>query len=180
MPFARENRVKGRFSPTPFTNKRRLAMRRRLGAGIASTRDGGSPRGTLSIVFCVLVNVWLGLFALGGLSLVVTPLPSVHELPAHQLATLAGWRLIWFRWRMWRHYSSPQAAPMWSWSCQWPRSALPLRSSSCPDRWALRRRFCLFAASHADVFGAISPLIFVAILLGMAVTSPEASGYSKD
>jgi phosphatidylglycerol lysyltransferase len=42
------------------------------------------------IVFSYSVTFWLGLFALGGLGLVVTPVPSSGRLPAHQLAIVAG------------------------------------------------------------------------------------------
>jgi phosphatidylglycerol lysyltransferase len=41
------------------------------------------------------VTFWLGLFALGGLSLVVTPLPGGRELPAHQLVIGAVGASVW-------------------------------------------------------------------------------------
>lgn len=46
------------------------------------------------IVFSYSVTFWLGLFGLGGLSLVVSPLPSARELPAHQLLEPMGWLLM--------------------------------------------------------------------------------------
>ena len=58
------------------------------------TRWGVTAEELSRIVFSYSVTFWLGLFALGGLSLVVTPLPSARELPAHQLVTLAGWLLM--------------------------------------------------------------------------------------
>jgi phosphatidylglycerol lysyltransferase len=45
------------------------------------------------IVFSYSVTFWLGLFALGGLSLVVMPLP-VPGLPTGMLATALGWLLM--------------------------------------------------------------------------------------
>jgi phosphatidylglycerol lysyltransferase len=46
------------------------------------------------IVFSYSVTFWLGLVALGGLSLIVIPLPISGELPASQLAAFAGWALM--------------------------------------------------------------------------------------
>ena len=46
------------------------------------------------IVFSNSLTFWLGLLGLGGLSLVVSPLPSARELPAHQLLAPAGWLLL--------------------------------------------------------------------------------------
>jgi phosphatidylglycerol lysyltransferase len=52
----------------------------------------GVTTGELSrIVFSYSVTFWLGLLALGGISLVVSPLPSAHELPAHALVAPVGW-----------------------------------------------------------------------------------------
>ena len=46
------------------------------------------------IVFSYSVTFWLGLLALGGISLVASPLPSAHELPAHELLAPLGWLLL--------------------------------------------------------------------------------------
>jgi phosphatidylglycerol lysyltransferase len=46
------------------------------------------------IVFSYSVTFWLGLFALGGLSLIVMPLQMSAQLPAGGLAIAAGWLLI--------------------------------------------------------------------------------------
>ena len=45
------------------------------------------------IVFSYSVTFWLGLFALGGLSLLVTPLPASDQLPG-RFAIVAGWMLL--------------------------------------------------------------------------------------
>src|SRR5215208_798174 len=42
------------------------------------------------IVFSYSVTFWLGLFALGGLSLIVIPLPMSEQLPGGRLAFIAG------------------------------------------------------------------------------------------
>src|SRR5262249_4478296 len=55
----------------------------------------GITVGELSrIVFSYSVTFWLGLFALGGLTLVVSPLPSAHGLPASEFAVPFGCLLI--------------------------------------------------------------------------------------
>jgi phosphatidylglycerol lysyltransferase len=55
----------------------------------------GITAGELSrIVFSYSITFWLGLLALGGISLVVSPLPGAHELPAHELVVPAGWLLL--------------------------------------------------------------------------------------
>ncbi len=46
------------------------------------------------IVFSYSVTFWLGLLALGGLSLVLSPLPAARALPAHELIVPAGWLLM--------------------------------------------------------------------------------------
>ena len=46
------------------------------------------------IVFSYSVTFWLGLFLLGGLSLVASPPPHVRELPAHQFLFVSGLVLV--------------------------------------------------------------------------------------
>ena len=58
------------------------------------TRWGVSALELSRVVFCYSVTFWLGLLALGGLSLVLTPLPGAHELPAHELVAPMGWLLL--------------------------------------------------------------------------------------
>ena len=58
------------------------------------TRWGVTTEELSRIVFSYSVTFWLGLFALGGLSLVVMPLPAAHGLPAYWFVTLAGWLLM--------------------------------------------------------------------------------------
>jgi len=58
------------------------------------TRWGVTAKELSRIVVSYSVTFWLGLLGLGGLSLVVSPLPSARELPAHQLLAPAGWFLL--------------------------------------------------------------------------------------
>ena len=58
------------------------------------TRWGVTAEELSRIVFSYSVTFWLGLFALGGLSLVMSPLPSASELPAHALLAPVGWLLM--------------------------------------------------------------------------------------
>ncbi len=58
------------------------------------TRWGVTAEEFPRIVFSYSVTFWLGLFGLGGLSLVVSPLASARELPAHQLLAPMGWLLM--------------------------------------------------------------------------------------
>ncbi|MGH9373531.1 MAG: lysylphosphatidylglycerol synthase transmembrane domain-containing protein [Vicinamibacterales bacterium] len=57
------------------------------------TRWGVTAEELSRIIFSYSVTFWLGLFALGGLSLAVTRLPASGPLPAGEIGTLAGcWR----------------------------------------------------------------------------------------
>ena len=58
------------------------------------TRWGVTAEELSRIVFSYSVTFWLGLFGLGGLSLVVSPLPGARELPAHQFLAPVGWLLM--------------------------------------------------------------------------------------
>jgi phosphatidylglycerol lysyltransferase len=58
------------------------------------TRWGLTAEDLSRIVVSYSVTFWLGLLGLGGLSLVVSPLPTARDLPAHQLLTPIGWLLM--------------------------------------------------------------------------------------
>lgn len=58
------------------------------------TRWGVTAAELSRVVFSYSVTFWLGLLALGGVSLVASPLPVAHELPAHELVASAGWLLL--------------------------------------------------------------------------------------
>ena len=55
----------------------------------------GVTAGELSrIVFSYAVTFWLGLFALGGLTLAISPIPRAYALPASGLVAPIGWGLV--------------------------------------------------------------------------------------
>ncbi len=58
------------------------------------TRWGVTTEQLSRIVFAYTVTFWLGLFALGGLSLAIGPLPGTRELIAPYLIKPLGWILI--------------------------------------------------------------------------------------
>lgn len=58
------------------------------------TRWGVTAQELSRIVFSYSVTFWLGLLALGGISLVASPLPAALELPAHELVAPVGWLLL--------------------------------------------------------------------------------------
>lgn len=58
------------------------------------TRWGVTNAELTRIVFAYSVTFWLGLFALGGVTLALGPLPSAHDLPGSALVASAGWLLI--------------------------------------------------------------------------------------
>ena len=58
------------------------------------TRWGVTAEELSRVVFSYSVTFWLGLMALGGLGLVVGPLPAAEELPARSILIGAGWLLL--------------------------------------------------------------------------------------
>ena len=58
------------------------------------TRWGVTAEELSRIIFSYSVTFWLGLLALGGLSFVVSPIPSARELPGHQMVSPVGWLLM--------------------------------------------------------------------------------------
>ncbi len=58
------------------------------------TRWGVTAQELSRIVFSYSVTFWLGLLALGGFSLVASPLPEAHELRRTQLVAPVGWLLL--------------------------------------------------------------------------------------
>ena len=143
------------------------------------TRWGVTTEELTCIVFSYSVTFWLGLFALGGLSLVVTPLPSVHELPAHQLVTLAGWLLMLVP-VAYVVVATRRRKPIRLWRVELPmpspRIAAAQLALSCID-WALAGAvlYVLLPPSPLS-FVAFLGLFLVAILLGMASHVPGGVG----
>ena len=58
------------------------------------SRWGISAEELTRIVFAYSVTFWIGLLALGGLSLAIGPLPDVARLLGHRVVALAGWLLV--------------------------------------------------------------------------------------
>ncbi len=58
------------------------------------TRWGVTAEELSRIVFSYSVTFWLGLFGLGGLSFVVSPLTAARELPTHEVLLLVAWLLM--------------------------------------------------------------------------------------
>jgi phosphatidylglycerol lysyltransferase len=58
------------------------------------TRWGVTAEELSRIVFSYSVTFWLGLFALGGLSLAVAPIPDIAGLPARPILVPLGWLLM--------------------------------------------------------------------------------------
>jgi phosphatidylglycerol lysyltransferase len=140
----------------------------------------GVTAGDLSrIVFSYSVTFWLGLFALGGLSLMVMPLTVSGSLPAGQLATLAGWVLVLIPsaylaatvlrrtpvrlWRLTLALPTPQVA-----AAQFALSVLD---------WALAGAvlYVLLPPSNVPFFTFMG-VFLVSILLGMASHVPGGLG----
>jgi phosphatidylglycerol lysyltransferase len=143
------------------------------------TRWGVTTEELSRIVFSYSVTFWLGLFALGGLSLVVTPLPTASELPAYQLVTLAGWLLMLVP-VAYVVISILGRKPLQLWRVELPmpssRIAAAQLALSSLD-WALAGAvlYVLLPPSTLS-FVAFLGLFFVAILLGMASHVPGGVG----
>jgi phosphatidylglycerol lysyltransferase len=58
------------------------------------TRWGVTAEELSRIVVSYSTTFWLGLFALGGLSLALSPLPTLRELPAGAIVRATGWVLL--------------------------------------------------------------------------------------
>jgi phosphatidylglycerol lysyltransferase len=138
-----------------------------------------TPEEISRIVFSCAVTFWLGLFALGGLSLVVTPLPAIQPVPAAPLMRLAGWPLMLIP-LAYIAATIVRRQPVRLW-----RLALPLPSApvavmqlvlSIVD-WALAGAvlYALLPPMPLSFLGFL-PVFFVAILLGMASHVPGGLG----
>jgi phosphatidylglycerol lysyltransferase len=143
------------------------------------TRWGVSTEELSRIVFSYSVTFWLGLFALGGLSLVMTPLRGARELPAHQLVTVAGWLLLLapvayvamtvFRRKPFRLWRLELPVPPF-------RIAVAQLGLSCVD-WALAGAVLyVLLPPGALSFVTLLGFFFAAILLGMASHVPGGVG----
>jgi phosphatidylglycerol lysyltransferase len=143
------------------------------------TRWGVTTEELSRIVFSYSVTFWLGLFALGGLSLVLAPLPGARELPAHQLVTLAGWLLMLVP-VAYVAITTRRRTPVRLWRLELPMptpriAAAQLALSSIEWTLAGAVLYVLLPPSTLS-FVAFLSLFFVAILLGMASHVPGGVG----
>jgi phosphatidylglycerol lysyltransferase len=131
------------------------------------------------IVFSYSVTFWLGLFALGGLSLIVIPLPMSEQLPGGHLAFIAGVVLmlipvLYFAATVFRR------APLRLWKLSLnlpaPPVALAQLALSLVD-WALAGAvlYVLMPPSTLS-FLAFMGVFLVSILLGLASHVPGGLG----
>ena len=143
------------------------------------TRWGVTTEELSRIVFSYSVTFWLGLFALGGLSLLLAPLRGAHALPAHPLVTVVGWLLLLapvayvamtaFRRRPFRFWRLELPVPAF-------RIAVAQLVLSCVD-WALAGAVLYVLLPPAALpFVTFLGLFFAAILLGMASHIPGGVG----
>jgi phosphatidylglycerol lysyltransferase len=140
----------------------------------------GVTGGELSrIVFSYSVTFWLGLFALGGVSLLVMPLPVTRSLPAGQLATIAGWVLLLIP-PAYLAATVLRRTPLRLWrltlTLPTPRVAAAQFALSVVD-WALAGAvlYVLLPPSSVSFF-AFMGVFLVSILLGMASHVPGGLG----
>jgi phosphatidylglycerol lysyltransferase len=131
------------------------------------------------IVFSYSVTFWLGLFALGGVSVIAMPLPMSAQLPAGALAILAGWLLVLVPlaylaatilrrtpFRLW-HFALTLPAP---------RVAVAQLTLSVLD-WALAGAVLyVLLPPNAMSFLPFMAVFLISILLGMASHVPGGLG----
>ena len=143
------------------------------------TRWGITAEELSRIVFSYSVTFWLGLLGLGGLSLVVSPLASVRELPAHQLLVPAAWLLM-------------LVPPVYLLATVLRQEPLRFRSFKLPlpspaiaagqalisaIEWALAGAVLYVLLPHSDLsFLQFLGAFLIAILLGMASHVPGGVG----
>jgi len=131
------------------------------------------------IVFSYSVTFWLGLFALGGLSLVVMPLPMSEQLPAGGLAIIAGWALMLMPFG-YLAATVLRRAPLRLWTLALrlptPRVAVAQLTLSVID-WALAGAVMyVLLPPSALSFLPFMGVFLVSILLGMASHVPGGLG----
>ena len=143
------------------------------------TRWGVTTEELSRIVFSYSVTFWLGLFALGGLSLVLMPLPREGGLPARRIVTLAGWLLMLMP-LAYVAITTRRREPLRLWRVELPIPSAGIAAAqlglSCLD-WALAGAvlYVLLPPSSLS-FVTFLGLFLVAILLGMASHVPGGVG----
>jgi phosphatidylglycerol lysyltransferase len=143
------------------------------------TRWGVTTDELSRIVFSYSVTFWLGLFALGGLRLVATPLPGARALPDHRLFTLAGWLLMLVP-VAYFVVAARRRTPLRLWRLELPMPSARIAAAqialSCID-WALAGSVLYVLLPPGTLsFVAFLSLFFIAILLGLASHVPGGIG----
>ena len=143
------------------------------------TRWGVTAEDLSRIVFSYSVTFWLGLFALGGLSLVAAPIPDITGVPARAVLVAIGWVLMAvppayvaltvlrrepFRFRQF-------VLPL-------PRPAIAVAqlAISCADWLLMGAVLYMLLPDHGPPFFAFLASFLVAILLGSASHVPGGLG----
>lgn len=140
----------------------------------------GVTAGELSrIVFSYSVTFWLGLFALGGLSLAVVRFPALEDLAAWQLVAAIGWLLMLIP-AAYVIATVVRQAPLRLWKMELPlpspRIAVAQLTLSAVD-WALAGAVLYVLLPPSPLpFLQFTGVFLVAILLGMASHVPGGIG----
>jgi phosphatidylglycerol lysyltransferase len=143
------------------------------------TRWGVTAEELSRIVFSYSVTFWLGLFALGGLSLVLAPLPVAREAPARELVILAGCLLMLVP-AAYVVITPLRRQPIRLWRLEVPMPTSRIAAAqlvlSCVD-WTLAGAvlYVLLPPSSLS-FVAFLGLFLTAILIGMASHVPGGLG----
>ena len=143
------------------------------------TRWGVTAEELSRIVFSYSVTFWLGLLALGGLSLVMGPISTAQELPAHELLVPVGWILMLVS-PLYLLSTVVRRAPLRFRSFELPLPSLTIATGqvliSAVD-WALAGAvlYVLLPPSPLTFFGFLG-IFLVAILLGMVSHVPGGIG----
>ncbi len=143
------------------------------------TRWGVTAEELSRIVFSYSVTFWLGLFALGGLSLVLAPLPAASAPPARELVTVTGCLLMLVP-AAYVVIAPLRRRPLRLWKLELPMPTARLAAGqlalSCVD-WTLAGAvlYVLLPPSSLSFAGFLG-LFLSAILIGMASHVPGGLG----
>jgi phosphatidylglycerol lysyltransferase len=179
-PMARRRIVAASFLAYAISNNVGFAML--SGASVRYrfyTRWGVTGEELSRIVFSYSVTFWLGLFGLGGLSLVASQLPEIGALPARPLLRAAGWVLAlapaaYLAATMWRR--GPLRIRTFELPLPAPLIATGQIAASVTD-WALAGAvlYVLLPSGRPDILTFLGSFL-VAILLGMISHVPGGVG----
>ena len=143
------------------------------------SRWGVTAKELSRIVFSYSVTFWLGLFALGGLTLVMTPLRDIEQLPGHQVATVVGGILMLLP-LAYLAAAATRRAPLRLWRLTLPQPSIGVATAqfalSIAD-WALIGAVLFVLLPPGTVpFPTFMGAFLIAILLGMASHVPGGMG----